>query len=165
MLSKTKKRKSSLFDYPTKSKCNKNPCDLNTISKRGFIFLISLTLSFQISSLLGLVPTSLISKPELINTQAFFLSSILSIVLNFFFMIVVFAKLKLLPIRFSEKFMTKTIWFMIIAFSVSSIAQLLLGNTLERYILAPISFMLGYFSLMILINKDIESSQNSNTSI
>lgn len=151
----TKKKKIALEreESFSKKKCSKKTCDIYLISQRGFTFLISFMILFQLFLMLNLFPDNFMFELPLIenNTQLFGIA--ISIILNFvcLFFIGSFTNQIYHKIHLSNTVTKIILWSMIILFLMTCIGYLEAKTAIENYLLSTISFILAYFVLMIIL--------------
>ncbi|MBI3873562.1 MAG: hypothetical protein HY307_00840 [Arcobacter sp.] len=129
---------------------------MNTISQKGFVYLISFMIFFHLFLILDLFPKDFAVEIPRIKTQAQFYGTLLSVIINSCILFIVSIKARLIEssIKLSNEGMNSLLWIIFAMFLITSMGYLNGTTFFENYILSIVSFFLAYFTMLITLNKE-----------
>lgn len=152
------KKKLLCKEHP-KVKCCQKKYNCFSLATRNFLVLFTIIIGYQVADLLHIVPTrfSHLSHNMKINDLALLLT-LISLMINIFFLIIFLIKIKTLRYRLDNKIIAWSLKIMIVVFGLTSFSHLFSVYFIDKYIFAPITFFLAYLTYIILIEEEKENS-------
>lgn len=132
------KNKKKKLLWPISNCCLKKFIDLDNVAKYGSISVIFIILVTQLFNVI-------------MNYN--FGTSLLSLFINIFFLVIVLKKVGILKLNISEQLINNILKFMIFIFLLNLFAYSVSNIPLHNYFYAPLSFLGTYFIFILLTSK------------
>lgn len=124
--------------WPISNCCLKKFNDLDTIAKYGSIFIVVLILLSQVFNIV---------------IEYNIRSSIFSVIMNIFFLVVILSKLGMIKVSILEEKVDSILKFIILVLILDFLGYVVSPNPIYNYLFAPISFLGAYFIFILLRTK------------
>ncbi|QKF58579.1 hypothetical protein ACN2EN_02750 [Aliarcobacter lanthieri] len=134
----TEKRFRSLWETTKKKCCIKKFLELENVAKYGSISILVIAIFSQVYNLI-------ISKD--------FNLSLISLLINIFFLIIVLIKLNIIKLFIKKDFINYSLIFLIFILLLNFFMYLFVDSWLYQYVYAPINLIGAYF-IFLLLKKD-----------
>ncbi|GAB3194317.1 hypothetical protein ABID22_000258 [Pontibacter aydingkolensis] len=134
-----------------------NPITLR-FATNGLLLIISLTIVFHFTVLLGIVPFELVWGGRLRTHSQMLSFEAASIAINLAMLAVVAIHSGVLKIRVNRKVIRVALWAMFILFLLNTVGNLLSENQAEKMVFTPVTFLLSVFSLRLAVSKKAQVS-------
>ncbi|WP_026803235.1 hypothetical protein [Aliarcobacter lanthieri] len=134
----TEKRFRSLWETTKKKCCIKKFLELENVAKYGSISILVIAILSQVYNLI-------ISKD--------FNLSLISLLINIFFLIIVLIKLNIIKLFIKKDFINYSLIFLIFILLLNFFMYLFVDSWLYQYVYAPINLIGAYF-IFLLLKKD-----------
>ncbi|WP_418179300.1 hypothetical protein ACNSOO_11705 [Aliarcobacter lanthieri] len=134
----TEKRFRSLWETTKKKCCIKKFLELENVAKYGSISILVIAIFSQVYNLI-------ISKD--------FNLSLISLLINIFFLIIVLIKLNIIKLFIKKDFINYSLIFLIFILLLNFFMYLFVDSWVYQYVYAPINLIGAYF-IFLLLKKD-----------
>ena len=124
-----------------------------TFAQYGLIFTLSGFLIFHFLVLFKIIPYSTVWGSRLKSDKEMYRFEIVSILLNSFFLIMLFVHSNILTISFSEIIMKIFFWTMSVIFTINTLGNMVSKNKLEKLLFTPLTILLTIFSLILALTN------------
>lgn len=150
------KRKFNTFKE-SKSFCEATRCSMSKVATRGLILILSAIIMYHFMIIFQMVPADLVSSSVYMYDTDMYMIEGSSILMNIFFIFIVMVKTKILHINIPEKIVNGILWLMVVMFTLNTVGNILFGNDSIKFVFTPITFILGYLSFVLILEKDEET--------
>jgi hypothetical protein len=117
----------------------------------AIIFLAGIV--FHLLVLSGIVPYQMVWGGRLRSSSEMLWFEVVSVGLNFGFLVVALAESGVLMIRRSGKVLKIIVWMMVGVFFVNTIGNIVSTNSMEKMIFTPVTVLLAVLSLVLAVSK------------
>lgn len=122
---------------------------MTSIAQYGLIILLSGFLMLHLGVLLKIIPYNLVWGGRLQSDKEMIRFELVSIVVNLFFLVIVFIQSNLLKLDFPPLGITIVLWVMTALFVLNTLGNALSKNKIEQRLFTPITILLAIFSSVL----------------
>ena len=122
---------------------------LTRIASIGLIFILLVMSVFHVLVILQIIPYSIVWGGRLMSISRMYLFESGSLILTIIFLFTI-----LLKNRVSKIVINVTIGLMALVFFINTIGNLLSKNLFEKTVFTPITLVMCFFCLVLLVKKD-----------
>lgn len=123
------------------------------VAQIGLIVILTIFLIFHFLVLFRIIPYTIVWGGRLKTDKEMYRLESVSILLNFFFLLVIVAYSKVLPISINKSVMTTILWIMTALFAVNTLGNIASKNKLEKTLFVPLTILLTIFSLILALQN------------
>ncbi len=141
-------------EFP-QSKCCQKKYNYFSLATRNFLVLLTIVIGYQVADLLHIVPLRFSHlSHNLKNDNFVVLISVVSLIINVYFLYVFLLKTKILQYYITDETIKWSFKIMIIFFGLTSFSHLFSIYFIDKYVFAPITFFLAYLAYIVMIEKE-----------
>jgi hypothetical protein len=125
---------------------------MKEVAEIGLLVILSASIVFHLLVLVKIVPYKIVWGSRLKTDADMYKFEAVSVILNLFFLVIIFLKMKIISFDFPENVLNYIIWGMAVLFFLNTVGNLLSKSSLEKKIFTPITILLTIFSLMLALS-------------
>lgn len=123
------------------------------IAQIGLIVILSIFLVFHFLILFKIIPYTIVWGGRLKTDKEMYRFESVSVLLNFFFLLIILAYSNVLTISIPTTVMTIILWIMAALFAFNTLGNITSKNKLEKTLFTPITILLTMFSLILALQN------------